>query len=436
MAPALGLRVALALALALSLAPRTTALARTPRAVCARATAPPRARVAAAARRGGASDDDPPPPPASFASKGAWYATELAGNLAALARGGTPAPAGAAVPPAGPPRSMREAIRRLEADYARRYFIVGAMDEQLYADDCEFADPFVSFKGRARFAANLANLAGGFITDSRVRTLDARADGAAYTTRLLVTLALNLPWRPQLAWVWGVTHEFDPRTLLVVRHVERWEVSAAEGVRQLFTPGPPGGLAQGRRDDAAAAAAPAPSLDPVIGPLVRLARASGLLAPEADGWEGEPSAWANADSAAQAASEWSARRLGGFKQLVAELAAGPFDAAPVDARIRAETAAARGVHVYAFTSCPFCKRARELLDAEGASYSLVQLDLDEEGPQVRARLGKLTGRTSLPAIWIGGEYVGGCNDGPGVASLARSGELRPMLLRAGALAGR
>jgi len=56
-------------------------------------------------------------------------------------------------------------------------------------------------------------------------------------TRLVVKLQLNLPWKPVLAWVWGVRHEFDPASLQQTVHKESWEVSAGEGVRQLFSPG-------------------------------------------------------------------------------------------------------------------------------------------------------------------------------------------------------
>ena len=55
--------------------------------------------------------------------------------------------------------------------------------------------------------------------------------------RIEVKLRLGLPWSPVLAWPWGVRHEFDPATGLIVKHVESWDVGPAEGVRQLFTAG-------------------------------------------------------------------------------------------------------------------------------------------------------------------------------------------------------
>ncbi|KAJ1622825.1 hypothetical protein T492DRAFT_618289 [Pavlovales sp. CCMP2436] len=404
-----------------------------------------RGRVLAQAERAPKAGE--PGDEASLASKGAWYATELFGAAAALVRG-EPAIGSSAI--AGPPRSLKEAIARLESDYERRYFLLGVMDEALYAEDCEFADAFVSFKGRERFVGNLANLAGGFISDSSVRTLSASLEpegsygGPAYTTRLLVKLQLALPWKPTLAWVWGVTHIFDERTLLVTRHLERWEVSAAEGVRQLLTPGPPDGIAQGRTTQQApsqvpqAATAPPPQLDPILGPLVRLGRSLKLLGAEPEGWEGEPTAWAERDSLAQRLSKVSAERLGGFKLWVAEVAVGKkFDPVPVDARIAAETSA-RGVFMYSFPGCPFCRKAKAVLEAEGAKFTVVELDSEADGPQIRARVGRLTGRTSMPAIWVGGEYIGGCNDGGpagggGLVGLAESGQLRSMLKRAGAI---
>jgi glutaredoxin-related protein len=50
-------------------------------------------------------------------------------------------------------------------------------------------------------------------------------------------------------------------------------------------------------------------------------------------------------------------------------------------------------------------------------------------------MAEIIGRTSVPAIWIGGEFIGGCNDGPrgGIAKLADSGELDTMLKGVGAI---
>ena len=53
----------------------------------------------------------------------------------------------------------------------------------------------------------------------------------------------------------------------------------------------------------------------------------------------------------------------------------------------------------------------------------------------RAELAEKTGRTSMPAVFAGGEFVGGCNDGGlgGVMTLDKAGKLKPMLADAGAL---
>ena len=55
---------------------------------------------------------------------------------------------------------------------------------------------------------------------------------------------------------------------------------------------------------------------------------------------------------------------------------------------------------------------------------------------MRAELAEKTGRTSVPAVYIGGEFVGGCNDGGlgGVMTMDKAGRLKGMLLDAGALA--
>ena len=90
--------------------------------------------------------------------------------------------------------------------------------------------------------------------------------------------------------------------------------------------------------------------------------------------------------------------------------------------------------MYSFTSCPFCKKAKELLDDKGAKYTVYELDERPDGAALRARIGARTGRTSVPAIWVGADYIGGLNDGaPGLLPLDKVGDLDGRLRAAGAL---
>jgi len=80
-------------------------------------------------------------------------------------------------------------------------------------------------------------------------------------------------------------------------------------------------------------------------------------------------------------------------------------------------------------------KAKAILDGKGVQYHVVELDQEADGRSIRAEMADLIGRTSVPAIWIGGEFVGGCNDGPrgGVVKLNDSGELDSMLSAVGAV---
>jgi glutaredoxin-related protein len=60
----------------------------------------------------------------------------------------------------------------------------------------------------------------------------------------------------------------------------------------------------------------------------------------------------------------------------------------------------------------------------------------DKGNPVRAEIGKRVGRSSVPMIFIGGEYVGGFDGGvsdksPGIQTMAFQGTLRPTLEAAG-----
>ncbi|WP_193073326.1 glutaredoxin 3 [Pseudomonas sp. FME51] len=79
------------------------------------------------------------------------------------------------------------------------------------------------------------------------------------------------------------------------------------------------------------------------------------------------------------------------------------------------------ITIYSSNYCPFCIRAKQLLDRKGAAYNEIRVD---GKPDVRAEMTRLAGRTSVPQIWINGTHVGGCDE---LIALERSGKLDTML---------
>ena len=80
------------------------------------------------------------------------------------------------------------------------------------------------------------------------------------------------------------------------------------------------------------------------------------------------------------------------------------------------------VVIYSSNYCPFCIRAKQLLDNKQVKYKEILVD---GLPAVRAEMTRLAGgRTSVPQIWIGETHVGGCDQ---LMTLERSGKLDAML---------
>jgi glutaredoxin 3 len=80
------------------------------------------------------------------------------------------------------------------------------------------------------------------------------------------------------------------------------------------------------------------------------------------------------------------------------------------------------VRMYTTQVCPFCIRAKALLKQRGVDQiDEVRIDLD---PQQRTQMMALTGRRTVPQIFIGDTHVGGCDD---LVALDRSGGLEPLL---------
>src|SRR3954453_8071800 len=88
------------------------------------------------------------------------------------------------------------------------------------------------------------------------------------------------------------------------------------------------------------------------------------------------------------------------------------------------------VLVYTTENCPFCIRAKALLDTRGVQYRELNLERDPEG---RAELVKQTGMMTFPQVIIDGELVGGFQE---TLAADRAGPLAEMLAQAAGGAGR
>jgi len=80
------------------------------------------------------------------------------------------------------------------------------------------------------------------------------------------------------------------------------------------------------------------------------------------------------------------------------------------------------VKMYTTETCPYCLRAKALLKQRGVDViDEIRVDLH---PAERDTMMQLTGRRTVPQIFIGGTHVGGCDD---LMALDSSGGLAPLL---------
>lgn len=80
------------------------------------------------------------------------------------------------------------------------------------------------------------------------------------------------------------------------------------------------------------------------------------------------------------------------------------------------------VEIYYWTTCPYCTRARALLDSKGVQYEGYDITGDE---QSRAKMVERTGGPkSVPQIFINDQHIGGCDD---LHMLDEKGELDALL---------
>lgn len=80
------------------------------------------------------------------------------------------------------------------------------------------------------------------------------------------------------------------------------------------------------------------------------------------------------------------------------------------------------VEMYTTMYCPYCSRARALLERKGVTF--VDIDIAEEPGRRDEMIRRAGGRRTVPQIFIDGEHIGGCDE---LVALDRAGGLDPKL---------
>ncbi|STX52264.1 grxC glutaredoxin 3 [Legionella busanensis] len=79
------------------------------------------------------------------------------------------------------------------------------------------------------------------------------------------------------------------------------------------------------------------------------------------------------------------------------------------------------VIMYSTSYCPYCMRAKQLLDSKGVSYQEIRVD---EEPEKREEMMAKSGRRTVPQIFINDQSIGGCDD---LYALESKGQLDQLL---------
>lgn len=80
------------------------------------------------------------------------------------------------------------------------------------------------------------------------------------------------------------------------------------------------------------------------------------------------------------------------------------------------------IEIYTKAFCPFCTRAKRLLESKGAAFE--EFDITLGGPKRAEMIDRAHGRTTVPQIFIDDRHIGGSDD---LAALDREGGLDPLL---------
>lgn len=80
------------------------------------------------------------------------------------------------------------------------------------------------------------------------------------------------------------------------------------------------------------------------------------------------------------------------------------------------------VEIYTKVTCPYCVRAKQLLDSKGVQYREIKVDFG--GAEKQEMVQRANGRMTVPQVFIGGRHIGGCDD---LMALEYAGKLSALL---------
>jgi glutaredoxin 3 len=80
------------------------------------------------------------------------------------------------------------------------------------------------------------------------------------------------------------------------------------------------------------------------------------------------------------------------------------------------------IEIYTKTFCPYCWRAKMLLQSKGAAFREISVDFG--GAEREKMIQRASGCTTVPQIFIGEHHVGGCDD---LLALEREGKLDALI---------
>lgn len=82
------------------------------------------------------------------------------------------------------------------------------------------------------------------------------------------------------------------------------------------------------------------------------------------------------------------------------------------------------VMIFSKTTCPFCKKVKDLLQSSQIKFEVLELDQQANGSEIQNALLEITGQRTVPNVFVAGQHLGGCDD---TLKAHKEGRLQHML---------